>query len=171
MDRLAAVCGLSVCRRECHSLVGVGRIEDREVVLAKPLSYMNLSGGPAKELLARYELGRADLVVIYDDLNLPRNSLRIRRRGSSGGHHGLDSIIAALGSKEFARVRLGVGPGHAVKDASEFLLAPFRRSQQKDVDELVGCAADAVRCLLAEGAAKAMTKYNRRAGGQNIEEE
>ena len=171
VDRLAAHGGWSVRRRECRSLVGAARLENQEVVLAKPLSYMNLSGGPVKELLARYGLGPADLVVICDDLNLPWGSLRIRRRGSSGGHHGLDSIIAALESKEFARVRLGVAPGRVVKDATEYLLAPFRRSKQKDVDELVGLAADAVRCLLAEGAAKAMTKYNRRAGGQNIEEE
>lgn len=131
---------------------------------------MNLSGGPVKALLEKCGLEPADLVVICDDLDLPWTSLRIRLRGSAGGHHGLESIIAALGSREFTRVRLGIAPAHPVEDAAEFVLSPFRRSQKKELEELVGRAADAVRFIIAEGAAKAMTKFNRRAGGQNIEE-
>ena len=169
IDRLAEVCGLTVRRPECGALVGVGQVEGRPVVLAKPQSYMNLSGGAVKKLLEKYELQPADLVVIYDELNLPWSSVRIRLRGSAGGHNGMKSVIAALGTKEFMRVRLGVGPGHPVGDTTEYLLSPFRRSQQKELEELVGRGADAVRSILAEGAAKAMTRFNRRAGGQTTE--
>ncbi len=170
VDRLAEICGVTVRRPECQSLVALGGLENREVLLAKPQSYMNLSGGPVQALLARFELTPADLVLIYDELNLPWKSLRIRLRGSAGGHHGVESVIAALATNEFTRVRLGIGPDHPLEDATGFLLSPFRRSQQKDLEEFVGLAADAVRSILAEGAAKAMTRYNRRAGGQNIEE-
>jgi PTH1 family peptidyl-tRNA hydrolase len=169
IDRLAEDCGIAVTRPEQRSLVGRGRIEGHEVVLAKPQAYMNLSGGPVKGLLEKYELGVEDLVVVYDELDLPWKSIRIRMRGSDAGHNGMKSIIAALGTKEFTRVRLGIHPGRPV-DAAEFDLTPFRRSQQKDLEEFVGRAAGAVRSILAEGAAQAMTKYNRRAGGQTTEE-
>jgi PTH1 family peptidyl-tRNA hydrolase len=169
VDRLAEIGGLSVRRPECNALVGLGKIDGRPVVLAKPQLYMNRSGGPVKALLEKYGLGPADLVAIYDELDLPWQSLRVRMRGSAAGHNGVKSIIAALGTNEFTRVRLGIHPGRPV-DAAEFDLTPFRRSQQKEVEELVGHAADAVRSILAEGAAKAMTRFNRRAGGQNTEE-
>ena len=169
IDRLAEDCGISVTRPEQRALVGRGRIEGHDVVLAKPQAFMNLSGGPVKGLLEKYELGLEDLVVVYDELDLPWKSIRIRMRGSDAGHNGMKSIIAALGTKEFTRVRLGIHPGRPV-DAAEFDLTPFRRSQQKDLEEFVGRAAGAVRSILAEGAAQAMTKYNRRAGGQTTEE-
>jgi len=170
IDRLAADCGVRVSRPQCRALVGLGRVEGREVALAKPLSFMNASGGPVKALLEKYELGLTGLVVVCDELNLPLGSLRIRQRGSAGGHHGMESILAAVGSQEFVRVRLGVGPDRPVEDTAEYLLEPFRRSRQKDVEELVGQGAGAVRSILAEGAAKAMTRWNRRAGGQTTEE-
>lgn len=168
IDRLAQDCGVSVRRPECRSLVGLGRVEAQEVALAKPLCYMNRSGGAVKALLEKYGLGLSDLMVVFDDLNLPWTTVRIRERGSAGGHNGMESVIAALDSKEFVRVRLGIGPGHPV--GADFVLSPFRRSQQKDLEELIGRGAEAVRAILAEGAAKAMTKFNRRAGGQTIEE-
>jgi len=170
VDRLARDAGIRVGRPECRALVGLGRIEGREVALAKPLSYMNLSGGPVKALLEKYELALESLMVVYDDLNLPWSSLRIRERGSAGGHNGMESIIRALGSEEFVRVRLGIAPEHKLESGTEYLLSPFRRSQEKDVEDLVGRAAEAVRSILAEGAAKAMTRWNRRAGGQITEE-
>ena len=169
IDRLAEACGSTVRRPECGALVGVGQAEGQAVVLAKPQSYMNLSGGPVKRLLEKYELQAADLVVVFDDLNLPWASVRVRLRGSAGGHNGVKAVIAALGTKEFMRVRLGVGPGHPVADATEYLLSPIRRSQQKEMEELAGRGADAVRSILAEGAAQAMTRFNRRAGGQTTE--
>jgi PTH1 family peptidyl-tRNA hydrolase len=170
VDRLAQESGIRVTRREQRSLVGLGSLEGREVALAKPQAYMNLSGQPVKALLEKYELGLRDLVVVYDDFNLPWTSLRIRERGSAGGHHGVESIIAALGSNEFVRVRMGVGPDHPIVDGATLVLSSFRRSQEKEVEEFVGRAAGAVRSLLAEGAAQSMTKFNRRAGGSTIEE-
>ena len=169
VDRLAREEGIPVGRPECRALVGLGRIEGRDVALAKPLRYVNLSGGPVKALLEKYGLGLESLMVIYDELNLPWSSVRIRERGSAGGHNGMKSIIQALGSQEFLRLRLGIAPDYKVEDGAEFVLRPFRRSQEKDVEDFVGRAAEAVRSILAEGAAKAMTRWNRRAGGQNTE--
>jgi PTH1 family peptidyl-tRNA hydrolase len=170
VDRLAREGGIDVGRPECRSLVGLGRLEGCDVALAKPLSYMNLSGGPVKALLQRYGLGLESLMVIYDDLDLPWATVRIRERGSAGSHNGMKSVVNVLGSEEFLRVRLGISPGHRVEDGAAYVLRPFPRQQEKEVEDLVGRAADAVRSILAEGAAKAMTIWNRRAGGSTIEE-
>jgi PTH1 family peptidyl-tRNA hydrolase len=132
---------------------------------------MNLSGGPVKTLLAKYELGPDRLVLVYDELALPWSSLRIRERGSAGGHNGVESVIRSLGTNEFPRVRLGISPGHKVTDGAGYVLSPFRREQLKELDEFVSRAADAVRLLISDGAAKAMTVYNRRAEGLNNEEQ
>lgn len=171
IDRLAAAEGIRVSRPEGGALVGLGKLAGSEVALAKPLSYMNLSGGPVKALLAKYELGPDRLVLVYDELALPWSSLRIRERGSAGGHNGVESVIRSLGTNEFPRVRLGVNPGHKVTDGTGYLLGPFRREQLKELDEFVSRAADAVRLLISDGAAKAMTVYNRRAEGLNNEEQ
>lgn len=171
IDRLAAAEGIRVSRPEGGALVGLGKLAGSEVALAKPLSYMNLSGGPVKTLLAKYELEPDRLVLVYDELALPWSSLRIRERGSAGGHNGVESVIRSLGTREFPRVRLGVSPGHKVTDGTSYLLSPFRREQLKELDEFVSRAADAVRLLTSDGAAKAMTVYNRRAEGLNNEEQ
>ena len=92
-------------------MVGLGTIAGEEVVLAKPLSYMNLSGGPTKKLLGKYELDTSDLLVIYDELDLPWNSMRLKERGSAGGHRGMESIIQSVGTMDFERLRLGINPG------------------------------------------------------------
>jgi PTH1 family peptidyl-tRNA hydrolase len=169
IDRLASEESIRVSRPECDSLVGLGEISGRQVVLAKPLSYMNLSGGPVKALLEKYELPTDQLLVIYDDLALPWAGLRIRERGSAGSHNGVKSIVQALKTNEFARLRLGIQPGHPVTDGAEYVLRPMGRQQQAELDEILGRAADAVRLFLSEGAAKAMTEYNRRAGGSTTE--
>jgi PTH1 family peptidyl-tRNA hydrolase len=171
IDRLAAAEGIRVSRPEGGALVGLGKLGGSEVALAKPLSYMNLSGGPVKTLLAKYGLEPGRLVLVYDELALPWSSLRIRERGSAGGHNGVESVIRSLGSNEFPRVRLGIGPGHKVTDGASYVLRPFRREELKDLDDFTGRAADAVRLLISDGAAKAMTVYNRRAEGLNNEEE
>ena len=169
VDRLAENCGVSVRRPERQALVSPAVLEKNEVLLAKPQSHMNLSGGPVRALLEKYGLQPADLIVVHDELDLPWMSLRISVRGSSAGHNGVKSIIAALGTQEFTRLRMGIHPGRPV-DAADYDLTPFHRSQQKEVEELVGRGADAVRSIIAEGAAKAMTKFNRRAQGSNEEE-
>ena len=169
IDRLASKHGVRISRPEAGSLVGQGVIQGTPVLLAKPLSYMNLSGGPVRALLERQQADASRLLVVYDDLALPWADLRIRERGSAGGHHGVESVIKALKTTEFLRLRLGISPGQRVEDGAAWVLRPLRHREMKDLDELLGRASDAVRTILSEGAAKAMTVYNRRAGGSTTE--
>jgi PTH1 family peptidyl-tRNA hydrolase len=175
IDRLAASHAIRVSRKENTSFVGSGEVRGRPVALAKPQTYMNLSGPAVRGLLERYELKPGRLIVVYDELDLPWGSLRIRLKGSAAGHNGVKSLIGSLGTNEFTRVRMGIDrmediPGNPVQGA-QYVLAPFKRAQKQDVEETVGRAADAVEFIIAEGAAQAMTKYNRRAQGLNTEEE
>lgn len=170
VDRLAESAGIRVSRPEAMALVGQGRIAGSTVWLAKPQTYMNCSGPSVKELLARQSLGPGDLIMTYDELALPWGALRIRPRGSAGGHNGVESVIGSLGTSDFIRLRLGIHPGHPVADGAEYVLAPMRRAWEKDVDELLDQAARAVECIIAEGVEKSMTIYNRRAQGSNLEE-
>ncbi len=170
IDRLAERHSIRVTRRDSRALVGMGEIDGQAVMLAKPQTYMNLSGGSVAALLLKHELDRSRFVAVYDELDLPWLSLRIKPKGSAAGHNGMKSLISSLGTSDFARVRMGIHPGHPVKDGAEFVLAPFRRSQIKELDEFLGFAADAVRSIIAEGVEKAMTKFNRRAPGLSTEE-
>ena len=165
IDRLAEDAGIRVRRREANALLGEGSIEGRRVMLAKPLSYMNLSGGPVKSLVVKNELEPKDLLVVYDDLALPWGALRLRERGSAGGHHGMESIIDALKTDEFARLRLGINPGRPFGDGAKYVLRRLRPAEIDDLGEVLGQAAEIVRLLLSDGAAKAMTVANRRAEG------
>ena len=170
IDRLAASHAIRASRKENMSLVGLGDIAGKRVAVAKPQTYMNLSGPAVKGLLERYELKPDRVIVVYDELDLPWGTLRIRLNGSAAGHNGVKSLIGSLGTNEFTRIRIGIDPGNPVK-GEQFVLAPFKRAQKQDVEETVGRAADAVEFILAEGAAQAMTKYNRRAQGLKTEEE
>lgn len=160
VDRLAEQAGARIARPEARSLTAHTTLEGRPVVLAKPLTYMNLSGQAVRELLDKAE--PVSWLVVSDELNLPLGTLRIRERGSAGGHHGLESIIEWVGSQEFLRVRMGVGPEHPLEDAADYLLRPFPRSREEQVEELVERAAEAVRTILRDGPAKAMNVFNRR---------
>ncbi len=162
VDRLAEQAQVRVERPEARCLLAQATLEGQPVVLAKPLTYMNLSGLAVRELLRRLDLDAGALVVISDDLALPQGALRIRCRGSAGGNRGLDSMIGALGTQEFLRVRLGIAPEQRRGDAAEFVLRPFRRSELKRIDEQIDRAAEAVRLILREGPEKAMTQFNRR---------
>lgn len=169
VDALAETHGIRVTRKENLALVGLGAIAGKEVVLAKPQTFMNLSGGAVRGLLDRYELGPDQLLAVYDELDLPWGQLRVRPRGSAAGHNGMKSLIRSVGTQDFARLRLGIHPGHPV-DGAKFVLAPFRRAQLADVRTFVEQARQAVESVIAEGAEKAMATYNRRAQGSNIEE-
>jgi PTH1 family peptidyl-tRNA hydrolase len=169
IDRLAGQCGAKVKRKDSEALAGRGELEGQPVLLAKPQTYMNLSGRSVGPLLAKNALGPANLMVVYDDHNLPWGSLRIRTRGSAGGHHGMESVIAAIGTDEFIRVRLGINPG-VVRAEPEYLLKPLRREQLKELEDFLDHAAQAVVSIISEGAEKAMTRFNRRAQGENEEE-
>jgi PTH1 family peptidyl-tRNA hydrolase len=170
VDRLAERHGIRVTRKDSRALVGPGEIAGRPVLLAKPQTYMNLSGTSLAPLMEKHDISTEDLIVIYDELDLPWMALRIKPRGSAAGHNGMESVIRCLGTSEIVRVRLGIHPGHPVRDGAEFVLAPFKRSQMQEVDELAGRAAEAVESIIAEGVEKAMTKFNRRAQGFNEEE-
>jgi peptidyl-tRNA hydrolase, PTH1 family len=169
VDRLAERHGIRITRKDSKALVGIGEIDGRPVMLAKPQTYMNLSGVSLAPLMEKHSVALERLVVVYDELDLPWMALKIKPKGSAAGHNGMKSIIGNLGTSEFARVRIGIHPGRPVSDGAEFVLAPFRRSQIKELDELVGFAADAVSSIIAEGVSKAMTKFNRRAPGSNTE--
>ncbi len=169
VDRLAARNGIRVSRKECMALVGQGSIPPRRVMLAKPQTFMNLSGQSVQGLLTKYEIPAADLIVIYDELDLPWMSLRIRPEGSAGGHNGVKSVIACTGTQEFARVRLGIHGGSGNRDGAGIVLAKLSRAQKEELDELLDYASQAVESIIADGAEKAMTKFNRRAGGLSEE--
>jgi PTH1 family peptidyl-tRNA hydrolase len=171
IDRLAERHGIRVTRRDSKALAGVGEIDGHPVMLAKPQTYVNLSGTSLVPLMEKHSIGLDRLVVVYDELDLGWTALRIKPKGSAAGHNGMKSLIACLKTDEFVRVRLGIHPGHPVKDGAEFVLSPFRRAQIEELDELTGYAADAVRSIVAEGVAKAMTRFNRRAPGLKTEEE
>jgi len=171
VDRLAERHGIRVTRKDSKALAGVGDIDGQPVMLAKPQTYMNLSGASLGPLMEKHCIGPERLVVVYDELDLGWKALRIKPKGSAAGHKGMKSVISSLGTSEIVRVRLGIYPGHPVKDGAEFVLAPFKRSQIEELDEFTGYAADAVRAIIAEGVEMAMTKFNRRAPGLNREEE
>jgi PTH1 family peptidyl-tRNA hydrolase len=171
VDRLAERHGVRVTRKEGAALTGLGRIGDSSVVLAKPQTYMNRSGPSVKALLEKYELGTENLMLVYDELALDWAALRIRPKGSSAGHNGVESVIQSLGTSDFARVRLGIRPDHPIGDGAKFVLSPIRRAQWEELDELLDRGAQAVESIIAEGAEKAMTKFNRRAQGSESEEQ
>ena len=170
VDRLAEQHGIRVTRRDSKALVGVGEIDGREVMLAKPQTFMNLSGTSLAPLMEKHGIELGQLVVVYDELDLPWRALRIKPKGSAAGHNGMKSVIQSLKTNEIVRVRLGIYPDHPIRDGAEFVLAPIKRSQIRELEEFVGLAADAVRSIIAEGVEKSMTRYNRRAPGLNIEE-
>lgn len=169
VDRLAEMHNIRVTRRDSKALTGVGRIAASDVMLAKPQTFMNLSGTSLKPLMEKHLLTAADLILVFDELALPWTSLRIKPRGSSAGHNGVDSTIRSLGTQDFVRVRLGIHPGHPLSSGTEYLLSPFKRSLHKELEQLVADGANAVVSIIAEGVEKAMTKVNRRAPGLNEE--
>ena len=171
VDRLAGRHGIRVARKEAMSLVGSGRVAGTPVILVKPQTFMNLSGPAVKGMLVKEGIPMERLLLVYDELALPWRNLRIRPSGSAAGHNGVKSVIAACGTQEFPRLRLGIHPGHPVADGARFVLDPFRRAQLKELDELLDAASDAVESIIAEGAEKAMTRFNRRAQGQNEEDQ
>ena len=164
IDRIANDCGVEVRNRQCRALTARAEISGEAVLLAKPETFMNLSGMSVRELVAKHEVRpETDLIVIYDELDLPLGTIRIRQRGSSAGHNGMKSVIGALGTQEFLRIRLGIAPNRKVADGVKFVLTPFRKSQLKALDEVLDNAAEAVNVILKEGPATAMNRFNRKA--------
>lgn len=170
VDRLAESAGIRLTRPECKALVGAGRIAGAPAILAKPQTYMNLSGGSVQPLLAKYMLPPERLILIYDELALEWGSLRIRYKGSAGGHNGVSSVIRSVGSDQFIRVRLGIRPEHPVKDMKDYVLSRIRRAQTETLESILEQTLQTVETIITEGVEKAMTKHNRRAQGANEEQ-
>ena len=162
IDKLAGDAGFDVKLRECQSRVGRGAIEGCAVKLVKPQTYMNLTGEAVACLFAKHKLAEPgeNLIVISDDLALPFGKIRIRARGSAGGHNGLKSIIGAVGTNEFTRLRIGIQPEHPISDSKRFVLDSFPGATRPAVAEILERSVKAVRAILRDGVLKAMTEYN-----------
>ena len=170
IDRLAERHLSRVSRKEDIALVGLATIQEKQVALAKPQTFMNRSGPSVRGLLERYQLQPDRLILVYDELDLPWGTMKIKPKGSAAGHKGAESVISAVGTSNFTRIRLGIHPDHPV-NGEEFVLRPFKKSQIEEVDEVVARGSAAVESIIAEGVEKSMTVFNRRAQGSNEEEE
>ena len=171
MDRLGERNSIRVSRQDSKALIGIGSIAGQDVILAKPQTYMNRSGPSVKALADKHGVESSKVVIVYDELDLPWTGVRIRSKGSAAGHHGMESVVKSLGTQDFPRIRLGIHPGHPVKDGAQYVLSPFRKAQLEELDELLDHASGAVESIIAEGVEMSMTKFNRRARGLNKEEE
>jgi peptidyl-tRNA hydrolase, PTH1 family len=170
VDRLAERHGIRITRRDSKALVGIGEIDGVPVMLAKPQTFMNLSGTSIVPLMEKHSIEAGQLVVVYDELDLGWGALKIKLKGSAAGHNGMQSVISNLRTSEIVRMRLGVHPGHPLNGGTDFLLSPMKGQRKKELDAVLDYAAGAMRSIIAEGVEKAMTKFNRRAPGLTEEE-
>jgi PTH1 family peptidyl-tRNA hydrolase len=170
VDALAERAGIRVTRPEAKSRVGRGEIAGQAVVLAKPQTAMNLSGVAVRMLLERYECDAARMVVLFDEADLPWGMLRIRPRGSGGTHNGMKSVIGAIGTDEFIRIRLGIGPEKIWGDLKDYVLGKMDRVEREAASQMTAEAAEAVELILAEGVEKAMQRFNRRKPSGEVSE-
>jgi PTH1 family peptidyl-tRNA hydrolase len=163
VERIAKECAVEVRNRQCRALTARAQIDSETVLLAKPETYMNLSGLAVRELVEKNDLQpETDLIVIQDELDFPLGTLRIHRKRSSAGHNGIESVIAALGTQDFLRIRIGVAPDRKISDSMSYLLSPLRKAELEVVDEVLGTATEAVKVILKEGPAAAMNRFNRK---------
>jgi peptidyl-tRNA hydrolase, PTH1 family len=168
IDRIAANLGVEVRNRQCRALTARAMIADpkhgdQAVLLAKPETYMNLSGVSVRELVKEYEAKpESDLIVIQDELDFPLGTLRIHTRRSSAGHNGIESIIETLGTNDFLRIRIGVAPERKIADGKEYLLASMKKKDLEVVDGMLDTVEEAVKVILKDGPAAAMNKFNRK---------
>jgi len=160
VDLLATQMQTQVKREECRSLIGRGTIDNQTVELAKPQTYMNLSGEAVNCLLAKDERSVERLIVISDDLALPFDSIRVRPRGTHGGQNGLRSIIDCLKTQDFTRLRIGIQPEHPVSDAKRFVLENFAKGDSETLEKVLDRGADAVRSIINDGVDAAMARFN-----------
>ena len=160
VDLLAAQLQAQVKRLECRSLVGRTEIDNQMVELAKPQTYMNLSGEAVNCLLAKPDRSVERLIVISDDIALPTGTIRIRPKGTHGGHNGLRSIIDCLKTSEFVRLRIGILPEHPVANTRNFVLEGFSKEESKTVDKVLEESAEAVRSVITDGIDAAMARFN-----------
>ena len=163
IDRIAERQKIDVTSRRCQAATAKARIGGHEVLLVKPETYMNLSGLSVRELAAEHQVEvKTDLIVIHDELDLPFGTIRIKQRGGTAGHNGMESILGSLGTDEFLRIRLGIAPERKVSDGAKYVLTPFRKVQEKVVVEMIEKAADAVEEIIKDGPGGAMNRFNRK---------
>jgi PTH1 family peptidyl-tRNA hydrolase len=169
INHLAKAHGIGIDKRQCQAQLGVGRIAGVQVVLGKPRTYMNLSGKSVHMMMDRFKAKREDIVVIHDDLDLPLGRIRFYANGGPGGHKGVESIIAALGSRDFIRIRVGVGRPPPGMDPVDYVLLDFSPTDRLVVEEAIAKVGEAVPFLLKEGLAVAMNKYNQKESPSPVE--
>jgi PTH1 family peptidyl-tRNA hydrolase len=170
LDSFAAKVQIGWTRHECHGLVALAERDQRDWVLIKPQTWMNLSGLAVKSALERFGFALGELLVVCDDLALPFGRIRIRAKGSAGGHNGLKSIIEHTGSSEFARVRLGILPEVGISDAAEYVLSPIGESFAKVTSTMVEQASNAIGMIAQQGLLPAMNYFNGPSLPERIEE-
>lgn len=163
IEILADQLHVEVRNRQCKALTARAQIGQEQVVLAKPETYMNLSGLSVRELAEKLGIKpEVDLIVIQDELDFPLGTLRIQRARSSAGHNGIESIIDSLGTNDFVRIRVGVAPEHKPRDGKEYLLSPMRKAQMNVLEPTLIDAAEAAKAIVTDGAAMAMQRFNRK---------
>lgn len=163
VDRLAETWGISLLEKKHKAMIGKGVIDGQKVILAKPMTYMNLSGESVRELVDYYKVDEtAQLIIISDDISLPPGQLRIRKKGSAGGHNGLKNIIQHLGHDEFIRLKMGVGEKPAGYDLKDYVLGHFTGDEKKQMQEAAGRGAEAIRRIMEQGPDAAMNEFNKK---------
>ena len=163
VDRIAEDCGVQVNNRRCQALTATATFAGKKVVLAKPETYMNLSGLAVRALVDELEIDpRREMIILHDELDFPFGTIRVRMRGSSAGNNGIESIIGALGSEEFIRIRMGISPERKPADGKKYVLTQFKKSQYELIDEMLGRTVEAVKMILTDGPEAAMNRFNRK---------
>ncbi|MGL5434945.1 MAG: aminoacyl-tRNA hydrolase [Lachnospiraceae bacterium] len=162
IDRLADKYGIAVSEKKHRALCGKGMIEGEKVILVKPQTYMNLSGESIRSVLDFYKMDADQIIVIYDDISLTPGQLRIRQKGSAGGHNGIKNIISHLGTQEFPRIKVGIGEKPANMGLAAYVLSRFSQGEQKLMDEAFRDAAAAAVMMMTDGSDRAMNVFNQR---------
>jgi peptidyl-tRNA hydrolase, PTH1 family len=160
IDKLAREIQTQVKREECRALIGRGLIENQTVELAKPQTFMNLSGESVSCLLKKSDRSVEKMIVVSDDLALPFGKIRLRPKGSDGGQNGLKSIINCLNTQDFIRLRIGIQPEHQISDNRNFVLENFSKADFAEVEKILEQSADAIRAVVKDGVEKAMAQFN-----------
>ena len=168
LTHFARTQGIRLDRKQGYARTGTGEAAGEKVILARPQTYMNLSGESVSRLVKRFKVGLDDLIIIHDDLDLPLGKIRIRHGGGSGGHKGINSIVACLGSQNFIRIRAGIGRPSALEGSTgdkeaeviDYVLSEFTPEEKKTIAQTIPQVSEAITCILSEGLVVAMNKYN-----------
>lgn len=167
IDKLAVDHGIVLNKRKFNALYGTGPLGALDVILAKPLGYMNRSGPPVQQLAAYYRIPNQDVLVVHDDIDLVFGRIKIKEKGGHGGHNGIKSLITAFGDGDFRRVRIGVGRPLSGRDAADHVLGRFGKGERAEIDRIITLAQDAVVTVLTEGVQSGMNQFNSKQPNHN----